>query len=122
VAIDFSAEGLPDNLSKDIALCLFRVLQEALSNALKHAGVPHVTVVLRGTQTAVHLDVIDRGVGFDPKRMGLPQGLGLISMKERLHLVHGEIHVESRPGVGTTVRVRVPLAYRVQDTSHPALA
>jgi signal transduction histidine kinase len=122
VAINFSTEGVPEHLSPHIALCLFRVLQEALSNALKHAGVPRVTVVLRGTSTAIHLDVIDGGVGFDPERLSQRHGLGLISMKERLHLVHGEIHVESRLGAGTTVRVRVPLEYRDQDTSQPALA
>jgi signal transduction histidine kinase len=115
VAIDFSAEGIPEHLSPDIALCLYRVLQEALSNALKHAGVPEVTVLLRGTSTAIHMDVIDRGHGFDPETLGHRRGLGLISMKERLNLVDGEIHVESRPGAGTTVRVCVPLAYSDQN-------
>jgi signal transduction histidine kinase len=119
--INFSTESLPEHLSPDIAICLFRVLQEALSNALKYAGVPHVTVVLRGTQTAVHLDVIDRGVGFDPETVGQNGGgLGLISMKERLNLVQGEIHFESWPGAGTTVRARVPLGYRDESLSHPS--
>jgi len=68
------------------------------------------------------LDVIDQGVGFDAEAVGQRRGLGLISMKERLNLVHGEIHVESRPGAGTIVRVRVPLGYRDEDTSHLALA
>jgi len=122
VDVNFSTEGLSEKLSQDIAFCLFRVMQEALSNALKHAGAPRVTVVLRGTQTAIHLDVIDQGVGFDAEAVGQRRGLGLISMKERLNLVHGEIHVESRPGAGTIVRVRVPLGYRDEDTSHLALA
>ena len=121
-AINFSTENLPEHLSPDIAICLFRVLQEALSNALKHAGVRRVTVVLRGTQTAVHLDVIDRGVGFNPETVSPSRGgLGLISMKERLNLVHGEIHFESRPGTGTTVRARVPLGYADESMSHPAV-
>jgi PAS domain S-box-containing protein len=115
VEIAFSAQSLPENLSKDIALCLFRVLQEALSNALKHASVPQVIVTLRGTPEEVHLDVVDRGVGFDPEAIGQRQGLGLISMQERLHLVEGEIHIASRPGAGTTIHVRVPLGYREED-------
>jgi signal transduction histidine kinase len=115
VAIDFSTAGIPEHLSPDIALCVYRVLQEAVSNALKHAGVPRVTVMLRGTATAIHLDVIDRGNGFDPETLGHRQGLGLISMRERLKLVDGEIHVDSSPGMGTTVRARVPLAYSEEN-------
>jgi len=115
VEIAFSTHGLPEHLSKDIALCLFRVLQEALSNALKHAGVPQVTVTLRGTGADIHLDVIDRGVGFDVETIGQRRGLGLISMKERLHLVEGEIQIESEPGAGTAVRVRVPLGFSERD-------
>ena len=116
VAINFSTEGLPKNLSTDVALCLFRVLQEALSNVLKHAGVSDVTVALRGSPTEIHLDVIDRGVGFDLQTtMSHVRGMGLMSMKERLNLVDGEIHIESRPGAGTTVRVRVPVEYREED-------
>jgi signal transduction histidine kinase len=109
VPIDFSAEDVPGNLSKPTALCLFRVLQEALSNALKHGGGSSVTVTLRGTLTDVHLAVIDSGVGFDPNTTSQSRGLGLISMKERLNLVEGTLRVESHLGAGTTVRVRVPL-------------
>ena len=112
VNIDFSAEGIPENLSRDTALCLFRVLQEALSNALRHAGGPVVTVTLRGTATDVQLAVIDGGVGFDPGATSHNRGLGLISMSERLNLVAGDLHVQSRPGAGTTVRVQVPLKHR----------
>ena len=115
VEIAFSTHGLPEHLSKDIALCLFRVLQEALSNALKHAGVPQVTVTLRGTRADVQLEVIDRGVGFDLEAIGQRRGLGLISMKERLHLVEGEIQIDSGPGAGTAVRVRVPLGVSERD-------
>jgi signal transduction histidine kinase len=112
VKIEFTAEGVPDDMSKDTALCLFRVLQEALSNALRHAAAPVVTVTLRGTTTDVQLVVIDSGVGFDPDARSQSSGLGLISMRERLNLVAGDLHVQSRPGAGTTVRVRVPLKYR----------
>jgi signal transduction histidine kinase len=112
VEIDFSHDNIPENLSTNIALCVFRVLQEALNNAVRHAGVRDVTAALRGTPTEIQLQVIDRGVGFDSEMMGRSDRLGLISMKERLNLVGGQIHVESRLGAGTTVRVRVPLGDR----------
>jgi signal transduction histidine kinase len=75
---------------------------------VKYAGVPDVSVALRCTQTDIELQVIDSGVGFDLESAGRP-GLGLVSMKERLNLVGGQIRIESRPGAGTTVRARVPL-------------
>jgi PAS domain S-box-containing protein len=108
VVIDFSHSGVPENLSKDIALCLFRVLQEALNNAVKHSGVRHFKVTLRGTPAEIRLEVIDAGRGFDPKAV-IGRGLGLISMHERLSLVNGEVSIESRPGGGTTIRARVNL-------------
>ncbi|HEX7288032.1 MAG TPA: PAS domain S-box protein [Candidatus Angelobacter sp.] len=108
VEIDLSSEGIPEGLPYEIALCLFRVLQEALHNAVKYAGVRHFTVALRGAGDAVELEVIDTGVGFDPEAAMRSHGLGLISMQERLSLVKGEISIESKSGVGTRVRARVP--------------
>jgi PAS domain S-box-containing protein len=109
IEIDFSSAGIPDNVPREIALCLFRVLQEALHNAVKYAGVKHFTVALRGAPDEIQLEVIDTGVGFDPEAAIKSRGLGLISMQERLNLVRGEIFIESRPGQGTRVRARVPL-------------
>lgn len=113
VEIDFSHDGVPEDLSKDIALCLYRVLQEALNNAIRHAGARHFMVALRGTPARIHLQVTDRGVGFDPELKRGSHGLGLISMQERLNLVRGEMSIESRPAGGTTVRVSVPLGDQV---------
>jgi signal transduction histidine kinase len=105
--IDFIQENVPP-VSADVALCLFRVVQEALTNAIKYAGVLDVSVVLRCNQTDIELLVTDSGVGFDLESAGRP-GLGLVSMKERLNLVGGQIRIESRRGAGTTVLARVPL-------------
>jgi len=116
VEIDFRHEGLRANLPKDIAVCLFRVLQEALNNAVKYAGVRHITVTLLATPPEIQLTVSDRGVGFDPTSTRSGYGLGIISMKERLHLVGGEVHIESEPGVGTTVRARVPVGSLAERT------
>ena len=109
VEIEFIDERVPAHLPTDVALCLFRVLQESLNNAIRHSGVHDFKVSLRGSPAEVGLEVADRGAGFDPGLPGRNCGLGLISMKERLTLVHGEIQITSRVGAGTTVRVRVPL-------------
>ena len=109
VAISFSHEGVPEDLPKGVALALFRVLQEALTNAVKHAGVNHFSVALRGGEDEIQLEVVDTGIGFDPQAALRRHGLGLVSMQERLSLVHGEIAIDSRPGAGTQVRARVPL-------------
>ena len=110
VEIDFVAEGIPRTASREISLCLFRVLQEALQNAVKHSGVKHITVELHGDSNEIRMAVIDLGVGFNPEAAKDGTGLGLISMRERLHLVKGELSIESAPNRGTTFRARVPLA------------
>jgi len=107
--IDFSDDGLT-TVPREISLCLFRVLQEALNNALKHSGVRHFTVELRGSRDAVQLTVRDSGVGFDPEVMVQGSGLGLTSMKERLRLVDGIVSIDSQPNCGTTIRARAPLS------------
>ena len=92
-----------------VALTLFRVLQEALGNAVRHAAVRRVSVSLVGSRNEIQLDVADEGVGFDPEAAMRSHGLGLISMRERLSLVDGECEIASRPGDGTRIRARVPL-------------
>ena len=109
VEIVFDHAGIPHNLSKEVSLCLFRVLQEGLQNAVKHSGVQSFAVDLRGTGESIELTVVDSGNGFEEQEALTRHGLGLISMRERLQLVHGELSVKSQPGVGTTLRARVPL-------------
>ena len=109
VKVGFRSEGIPKGLSSEIALSLFRVLQEALHNAVKYSGVDAFEVSLTGLSTAIEMRVHDSGVGFDAKRSNNGQGLGLISMRERLKLVGGELSIDSTPGQGTTVLARVPL-------------
>jgi signal transduction histidine kinase len=87
---------------------VFRVLQEALQNAAKHSGVRFFRVDLDGTAGTVQLTVSDLGVGFDADDAINYRGLGLISMRERLQLVGGEISIKSQPGSGTTIHARVP--------------
>ena len=109
VEIDFSHSGIPRSLPKEISLCLFRVLQEALQNAVKHSGERHFRVDLQGTSSELQLTVNDLGVGFDQEVSMDRHGIGLISMRERLKLVSGEFSIESKPGGGTMIRARIPL-------------
>jgi signal transduction histidine kinase len=109
VQVEFKHSDIPHSLPKEIALCLFRVLQEALQNAVKHSGAQSFRVELRGTSDEICMNVTDQGVGFDRQDAIMSQGLGLISMRERLQLVHGEFSIESEPSRGTTIRARVPL-------------
>ena len=100
--IDFDAVDLPSELSPDISLCFFRVLQEALHNAAKHSGARRFKVRLWGTPDEIHLEIMDAGVGFDIESAKASQGLGLISMQERLKLLSGTLSIESQQERGTT--------------------
>jgi PAS domain S-box-containing protein len=115
VEIEFHSEDLPKNLPQEIALCLYRVLQEALQNAVKHSGSQQLEVSLLGALNAIQLTVHDSGIGFDPEDAIRGRGLGLISMKERLKLVDGELSIESQPEIGTTIHASVPLNRRTQS-------
>ena len=108
--IEFHSENIPIGLSKEISLCLFRVLQEALQNAAKYSGVRNFQVTLKSTSGEVELSVCDSGSGFDLDEVINGQGLGLTSMKERLKLVDGQLDIKSKPGHGTTIHARVPLS------------
>src|ERR1700730_3190231 len=109
VDVDFDNEEVPRTVPPGISICPFRVLQESLHNALKHSGVQHFEVKVQGSPTEILLTVRDSGVGFDPKLAMSTEGLGLISMLERVKLVQGTISISSRPRSGTEVSVRVPL-------------
>jgi signal transduction histidine kinase len=108
VNIDFQAGDIPKELSGDISICLFRVLQEAAQNAAKHSGVKQFRVSLRNGSNQIELTVHDSGIGFDPEMAFRKSGLGLTSMRERLKLVNGELSIESGMQRGTTVCARVP--------------
>ena len=109
--IEFHQHRLPATIPKDVALCLFRIAQEALRNCIKHSGAGKAQVVLSRTRDAIRLSVSDDGCGFDPKSQANERGLGFISMKERLHVVGGELQVFSEPGCGMRLDVSVPLLH-----------
>jgi signal transduction histidine kinase len=107
IEVDFHAR-LPDRrLSSEIETTLYRIVQEAFTNVVKHAKATQVSVLLTGKDGRVSVVIEDDGTGFDPLAAG-EERLGLLGMKERVDLVGGRIEVESRPGAGTTLVAEVP--------------
>jgi len=100
-------------LPLDIGVCLLRVLQESLHNAMKYSGVKGVDVQVSEHSNEVQLTISDSGRGFDLRAAQQGRGLGLTSMQERVRLVNGTIAIESMPHAGTTIRVRVPIPSEV---------
>jgi PAS domain S-box-containing protein len=108
VGIEFKDEKVPPCLPKNVSLCLFRVAQEALHNAVKYSGAKDFAVELSAIGDELRLVVTDQGAGFDVEEAKKKSGLGLLSMQERVHLVHGVFLVESRPGEGTRIVALLP--------------
>jgi signal transduction histidine kinase len=110
VVVDFSDGTLPSTLPREVSIALFRVIQEALHNSVKHSRGKHFEVHLQGERRGIDLEVSDKGVGFDVSDPKNKSGLGLVNMAERIHQVNGSFSVDSRPNIGTRIRVHVPFA------------
>jgi signal transduction histidine kinase len=110
VGITFRHENVPDELSDDIALCLYRVVQEGLRNIANHSRSESCMIFLKGDDHDLCLSVSDDGIGFDPLVVRSMPGLGLSSMRERVQLIEGDFSIRSQPGQGTVIKVCVPLA------------
>jgi signal transduction histidine kinase/dihydrofolate reductase len=104
--VTFTHENVPPRVPQEPVLCLYRIAQEALQNALKHSGARAIVMRLTGTADGLTLTVTDDGVGFDAGAMEA-RGLGLISMRERLEAAGGTLRIESAPGRGTRVEASV---------------
>jgi len=107
ITVDFEA-ALPERLPGEVETALYRIVQESLTNVVKHARARNVTVVLTRRGTAVTAVVEDDGQGFDPEQTR-DDGFGLVGMRERLSLLDGRLEIESSPAGGTTIAVEVPL-------------
>jgi signal transduction histidine kinase len=106
--VDCDFKDIPNDLPRDIALCLYRVIQESLQNIVKHSGACNASVELHGSLSEIRLRVTDEGVGFKPGPMVRKNAMGLLSMQERLKLVGGMISIESQPLRGTRIDATVP--------------
>jgi two-component system sensor histidine kinase UhpB len=116
--IDLRVSPHTEHLSQDVALCLYRVTQEALSNAVRHASAHRVTVVLDVDAAHAALVVTDDGVGFTLSAQDgaeTTRGLGLLSMDERVRSLDGELHFASSLGKGTQLCIRIPLRHPEQS-------
>lgn len=113
VQVKLTHRSVPESIPPEVSLCLYRVTQECLHNIAKHSGAREAGVAIRGDKDGILLSVTDSGTGFDPNLVADQGGLGIVGIRERVRLVNGIISVNSQPGQGTRIEVRVPLAKRM---------
>ena len=105
-----NCHDLPQTLSQDVAICLYRIAQESLNNVVRHAKASRIEVALTQSSMGLHFTIADNGVGFPPDlRRTDAGGLGLLSMKERVALIGGTLTIDSTVGAGTTLHASIPL-------------
>jgi signal transduction histidine kinase len=109
LTIEVLSDRWPETLPRDAALVLYRVMQEALQNAVKHSGAARVEIAFRGGGDELTVRVADRGRGFAPEQVEGAYGLGLAGMRERLRIVGGGLRIESAPGGGTMLEAWLPV-------------
>lgn len=107
LSVSISENNVNDNLSDDYKTCIYRIVQEALNNASKHARATSVDVTVKQEPGQIILTIQDNGIGFDSRRV---RGLGLMGVSERVDRLHGHLQIESREGKGTLLRVELPLS------------
>jgi len=115
--VHFLHHNVPQQLPKDVTLCLYRIVQEALRNAVKHSGCEEVTVELWGNSSAIDVHISDSGKGFDVDSLKARAGLGLLSMKERLRPLGGELNIKSQLNNGTTIKAHIPFSKAAMKAS-----
>ena len=109
IRVDFKANEIPRSVHPDVALCVFRIVQEGLRNTKKYSGAKVAEVDLRMTGDRLEISVRDEGLGFNLSKLGQNGGLGIRSMEERARLLHGKFEIHSEPGKGTRLEAWVPL-------------
>jgi two-component system, sensor histidine kinase and response regulator len=121
IAVRCSLEEVPRGISRDVALCLYRVAQEGLRNIAKHAKAKEAIVSLAASDEGILLSIEDAGAGFVPGQVSGKPGLGLASMEERARLIGGDLSIRSEPGKGTLIEVWAPLSENCHEkTKNPA--
>lgn len=109
IDINFRHRNVPTSLPFDLSLCLYRVAQECLGNVIKHARARTIHLSFVGLAKSLRFSIKDDGVGMTPKTMkNFSQGLGFVSMRERVRLVKGRLRIHSRPQCGTEIHITVP--------------
>ncbi len=116
ISIDFRNSSLPLRIPAEVGICIYRLAQESLQNVVRHSGSKSVSVTLSSIDGEIRLLVVDAGCGFDLAEAARKRSLGLTSMKERVRLVKGRIEIDTVPGSGTRLDVRIPLPNVGLDT------
>jgi PAS domain S-box-containing protein len=109
IEVNFEEDNVPRNIPGEVALCLFRITQEALQNVKKHSCADSSEVRVEGQEQKIHLSVSDEGVGFDPGAVSRQDGIGIRSIEERVRLVGGQFTLSSQPMHGTKIDVWAPI-------------
>ncbi|HWO33483.1 MAG TPA: PAS domain S-box protein, partial [Candidatus Acidoferrum sp.] len=122
IGIQFTEGRIPQNIRKDVALCLFRITQEALGNVVKHSQTQSAVVELGANESGVSLRVTDQGRGFEPDGANSVKGIGLVGMTERLRLIGGRLLIRSKLFQGTEITAEVPLYASVHQQTATTLA
>jgi signal transduction histidine kinase len=116
IEIESTLDLMPRSVHADVALCVFRIAQEALRNVKKHSGASSAQVRLQLAGNTIHLSVCDQGAGFNPKESPKGEGLGIRSMEERARLLGGRFEIQSKSGTGTKIDVWLPLETKSKIT------
>lgn len=120
INVDFAYDSVPSPLPSEVALCLFRVAEESLTNVAKHSHARSARVLVSGEPNGLHLTIEDAGTGFDVESLERRAGLGFVSMRERLRVLRGTVRIESEPSYGTKVDVWIPAASLVAPAANGA--
>ena len=110
IAVDVQIDGVLDHLPETHRTCIYRVVQEALTNCARHAQAKHVRVSVYGSDESVSLTIQDDGIGFRPLEL---KGLGLVGIEERVSELDGHLEINSHPGMGTVLKIEIPVPAKV---------
>jgi signal transduction histidine kinase len=110
--VEFTGEAAIPEPSQEVAIAIYRVTQECMSNVARHSGSRQARVTLHAGPDGLHLAITDTGVGFDAERLPTTGGLGLVSIRERARMIGADVQITSAAVQGTTIELRVPLATR----------
>jgi signal transduction histidine kinase len=121
VRVELLQDRMSERLTADTEAAIYRIVQEALTNVAKHAQAARCRIYLQRLPHTLLVTIEDDGVGFDAAANGAPgiaRGLGLISIRERVAQVRGELRIETTPGKGTRLTVEVPAVARAAEPAH----
>ena len=122
ISVSFKTRGSCDDVKSIISLTVFRIVQEALNNVIKHAKAKNVSINLEFAEKSLKLYIYDDGSGFDVEKLkvrtdDMSSGFGLISMNERVELLGGDFNISSEPGKGTRLNISIPFIQEEGDTN-----